>query len=413
MKRVIQYIHAEISTLCNAACPCCPRFLFSSPVIAPGLEPGYISFKNFKKFFPPSILGRTKIINFCGNHGDPGTNPDLYEILKYCSQFNELEVQMHTNGGMKAAKYWDKIGKLAQGRKNWKIIFSIDGISDTNHIYRRNVKWDKLEKNIEVLGKYACHNDGKTGFHFIWEYLVFEHNQHQLEEATDLARDFGFTSIAFKRPLNVDDGVNPTAIAALNSAGEVEYWIKPTTLKAYKPPYIKDSAKIVYDHTLKKHNTTLINAVNKTKGPPLEQVYFSSKELIKEQVELANESKIVPLCQSQEYYVEASGQVHKCCFVATGYDAAKKLHNLGHQQNEALRQYVEKMLKLGNKLNLNYTDFETIVKDKTVQKLYDREWDKTVEEGKLMQCVNYCGSNNTQEAITSIFNSPPTKKNRI
>ena len=71
------------------------------------------------------------------------------------------------------------------------------------------------------------------------------------------------------------------------------------------------------------------------------------------------------------------------------------------------------MLELGNKLNLNYTDFETIVKDKTVQKLYDREWDKTVEEGKLMQCVNYCGSNNTQEAITSIFNSPPTKKNRI
>jgi len=413
MKREIQYIHAEISTLCNAACPCCPRFLFSSPTVTPGLEPGYISFPNFKKFFPPSILGRTKSINFCGNHGDPGTNPDLYEILEYCSQFNELKVQMHTNGGMKSAQYWGKIGKLAQGRKNWTIIFSIDGLADTNHIYRRNVKWDKLEKNIKALGKYACHNHGSTGFFFIWEYLVFEHNQHQLEEATTLARDFGFTSIQLKRPLNVDDGVNHTAIAALNSDGEVDYWIKPTTLKNYMPPYIKDSASLKYESPLRTHKTTLMEAVNKASGPALKEINFSDKVTVEENIEVANNSKIIPLCQSQEYYVEASGQVHKCCFIATGFDSAKKLYLKGDRPNEGVRQYVEKMLELGNLLNLHHTDLETIVEDKTVQKLYDKGWKKTVEEGKLMQCVNYCGSNNTLAAIESIFNAPELNKTKI
>ena len=55
--------------------------------------------------------------------------------------------------------------------KRTLIIFGIDGLEDTNHIYRKNVKWKKLEENIKIYIKY-----GGTAS---WQFIVFEHNKHQ------------------------------------------------------------------------------------------------------------------------------------------------------------------------------------------------------------------------------------------
>ena len=64
-------------------------------------------------------------------------------------------------------------------------VFSIDGLEDTNHIYRRNVKWNKIMENAMSFIS--------TGASAHWDMLVFEHNKHQVEEAKELAKEMGFT----------------------------------------------------------------------------------------------------------------------------------------------------------------------------------------------------------------------------
>ena len=65
------------------------------------------------------------------------------------------------------------------------VVFSIDGLEDTNHIYRKNVRWDKLIENAK------SYIDSGGSAH--WDMLVFDHNKHQVNECQLLANKLGFT----------------------------------------------------------------------------------------------------------------------------------------------------------------------------------------------------------------------------
>ena len=177
-------IHVELTNACNAACPMCQRFFNGSPLTRPDLDLAQITLEKFKKYFPPEVIKKTNLIMFCGTQGDPCMAKDFYEICEYISETsNQTAVRVNTNGGMRNPEWWEKVGKLfgknsTHKFKHWIMTFSIDGLEDTNHIYRRNVKWDKLMANVKAFiagnGKY-----NRT----TWDYLIFGHNEHQIAEA--------------------------------------------------------------------------------------------------------------------------------------------------------------------------------------------------------------------------------------
>ena len=65
-----------------------------------------------------------------------------------------------------------------------QVTFGIDGLADTNEIYRRQVDWKKLMLNVE-----AFINAGGVAD---WQFILFEHNIHQLKEAEELSKNMGF-----------------------------------------------------------------------------------------------------------------------------------------------------------------------------------------------------------------------------
>ena len=70
---------------------------------------------------------------------------------------NKIKIEIHTNGGARNVEFWENLGKLSKiAGKNILVIFSVDGLEDTNHIYRRNVKWDKLKENGNLMKKVNC-----------------------------------------------------------------------------------------------------------------------------------------------------------------------------------------------------------------------------------------------------------------
>jgi sulfatase maturation enzyme AslB (radical SAM superfamily) len=91
---------------------------------------------------------------------------------------------MNTNGSARTVDWWRDIAEVL--KPNGYVIFSIDGLEDTNHLYRRNTNWEKIISNVNAFIE--------AGGIAHWEYIVFEHNEHQIDIARDLASSLGFSN---------------------------------------------------------------------------------------------------------------------------------------------------------------------------------------------------------------------------
>ena len=95
---------------------------------------------------------------------------------------------MNTNGSARTQDWWRDLAKTI-GTDGY-VIFSIDGLEDTNYLYRKNTVWEKIIDNAKAF------IDAGGIAH--WEYIVFEHNQHQIEEARRLSEQMGFQKFQVK-----------------------------------------------------------------------------------------------------------------------------------------------------------------------------------------------------------------------
>ena len=75
-------------------------------------------------------------------------------------------------------------GDLYYEEHGFKAWFGIDGLEDTNHIYRRGVKWERLQDNFREYIKAGGDAD--------WQFIPFSWNKHQLDAARELATKEGF-----------------------------------------------------------------------------------------------------------------------------------------------------------------------------------------------------------------------------
>jgi sulfatase maturation enzyme AslB (radical SAM superfamily) len=130
------------------------------------------------------IAGLDKMF-MCGVYGDPAAGRHTQAIYQYFRSVNPtITLGMNTNGALQNRSWWYDIGRLFNQSRDY-VVFSIDGLADTNHIYRRNVDWTKLMNNIRgyISAGGSAH----------WDMLVYKYNEHQVDECERLARDIGFT----------------------------------------------------------------------------------------------------------------------------------------------------------------------------------------------------------------------------
>lgn len=181
----VKRIEFGLTSLCNAGCPICSRHKTGTSEVVPELSMSSISLDQFIKT-TDSLGEYTKNIEVSlgGVYGDPISNPHILEILEYgVPRYNKI--LLDTNGGIRNSEFWKQAGKLSAKYKNkFEIKFSIDGLSDTNVLYRINTDFDRIIENAKT---YIA-----AGGRASWKYIVFEHNEHQLEEAKALADELGF-----------------------------------------------------------------------------------------------------------------------------------------------------------------------------------------------------------------------------
>ena len=182
-------LEIELTTKCTIGCPACPR---NNPFEKKeDWDVGHLD-KNIVKSFADTSAERSYL--FVGCYGDPIYHPDFIEIIKYFVD-NGKRISVHTNGSFKTEKWWKELAAINWSQKSaWgyeqKFTFSVDGLEDTNHLYRINSKWKSVIAGMKIMG--ALPKDRRPCIE--WKFLVFPYNEHQVEEARALAMELGFDS---------------------------------------------------------------------------------------------------------------------------------------------------------------------------------------------------------------------------
>jgi len=142
-------------------------------------------------------------VYFNGHLGDPMMNPKIVELAEQ----TRCRTSVTSNGGIGTKDTWEALAELGVEAR-----FSIDGLEDTNHLYRQDVKWDKIMERAKwFIG---------AGGHASWKWIPFAHNKHQENETRKFALGMGFQGFSVE-----DHGRSYGP--ALDNKGNITHWILP------------------------------------------------------------------------------------------------------------------------------------------------------------------------------------------
>lgn len=186
----VKRINIDLGTQCNLSCPGCSRTREKNA----GRLPAYIMpIDTFKSVV--NDTNRLDAITFSGQYSDPIFSTNLFECLEYIRTLKKVpKLDFSTNASGRTAEWWAKFAGYLDNGGN-RVMFAVDGLSDTNHIYRIGSKWDTIITGARVLRQ---HFNNTTNV-LEWAFCVFEHNHHQVIEAYELSKQLGFDKFSLRR----------------------------------------------------------------------------------------------------------------------------------------------------------------------------------------------------------------------
>lgn len=313
----IREVHIEITTKCQARCPQCPRRVPGGGILNPFITLDEISLEQFKSWFSEDFVKQLTKLFMCGNLGDPIVAKDTLAIFEYLRETNpKILLAMNTNGSARGRHFWKRLGEL-----DLDIMFGIDGLADTHYLYRVNTDWHKIIENAQTFIN--------AGGRAHWHMLVFEHNQHQIEDCKKLSKGMGFVWFDVKHS---------------------------TRWSSHELHVIDDSGKAL--HTIKPSQHSV-------------KLYYK-----REQFKEVHTPKITcKALETKQIYISANGNVNPCCWL--------DLEWINHWQDSR----IDYMNRIEHFPNLNKISLDEIFKISHFENIKN-----TWEIKPLIECGKQCGA---------------------
>lgn len=180
--RDIKTLHLEPTDVCQAACLLCAR---ETDSVFDKQQQHHLDMNKITQVVSADQIAQLDKMFMCGNYGDPAAGRHTLNIYREFRRLNsDIVLGMNTNGALRNAAWWQELGTIFNQPRDY-VVFSIDGLEDTNSIYRVNVDWSHLMTNASAFIS--------AGGSAHWDMLVYKHNQHQVAACEQLARDMGFS----------------------------------------------------------------------------------------------------------------------------------------------------------------------------------------------------------------------------
>ena len=371
----LKTVHLEITEACNAACPMCARNI-NGGEDNPHLKDNELSLDDCKTIFKPEFIAQLDRMYMCGNFGDPVAAKDTLEVFAYFREHNpKMNLTMYTNGSAKKPEWWANLARVLG--KNAYVVFSIDGLEDTNHLYRQNTVWSKIVENAQAFID--------AGGRARWDYIVFAHNEHQVETAEELSRVMGFEKFQFKKSARFfsnTSGVTKEVHQAANRKGAT------TLLQAPTNPKYRNGVLDKLSDVLGKQETVKYIPSKQIEATAIQTPQrFNLDPAKKSKMELSLDSSNITCKVSEEksVYVSAEGIIQPCCWTA-GQMYVWYHSSEGTQIWDAINQVGK------DSINAKINTLENIVDGLYFQKIIPDSWNKpSCAEGKLSVCAKTCG----------------------
>ena len=139
-------------------------------------------------------------INFCGQLSDPIYHPNFIKYLQYASD-HDKSIHVHTNGSGKKLSFWKQAFSIPRIIE-WT--FGIDGLDQkTCNLHRIGQNFHQSFKAM-LLGSQSHHK-------IVWQFIPFQHNEHQIPKAMSIARKHNIRFLLLKsnrwsqNPIYVDN----------------------------------------------------------------------------------------------------------------------------------------------------------------------------------------------------------------
>lgn len=179
-------ITIEPTTACNLGCPECPSGLkqFTRPE------------GNLKTEFYRKVIDEAKQHAFYLNfyfQGEPFINSNFLDMVGYANQQN-----IYTATSTNAHFLTDIKAKETVESGLSRLTISIDGTTqETYESYRKQGELAKVLEGTRNILKWKKELNSKTPY-VIFQFLVVKPNEHQIEDAKQLATEMGVDEIRFK-----------------------------------------------------------------------------------------------------------------------------------------------------------------------------------------------------------------------
>lgn len=323
--------HLELTDKCNAACPMCERTLHDDHCATDWskVRNVEITLKDIQGSFTAELCRQVERIDICGRLGDPPAARDCLAICEYLVD-RDILVTVSTNGGLRSEKWWRSMGNVF--RRNGSFVeFHIDGLEDTNHLYRVNTRYDKVIRNARAYLE--------TGAAAEWHFILFRHNEHQVEEALRRSKELGF------RGFKLIDTIR------FGGSGHFNYQLPDGAFRKLEPSNLeaRDIAALVGSG----------NRTEETGGQKTNQRVNGI------QCKSARENRP---------YINADGTVSACCWVPESPSETR----LYEQAGKSRQQH-----------SIKESPLAQILQDEPYASLYRRSW----EESTSPVCIRKCGRN--------------------
>jgi MoaA/NifB/PqqE/SkfB family radical SAM enzyme len=189
-------LHIELTNRCVLECPGCARTQWRDLVKKP-VSKTDLDGIDLERFLDCDEGRKINKFLLCGDYGDAIYYPDLFDFLARFRDSKKFEIR--TNGSYRDKNFWHRLSAALTTED--VITFSIDGLKDTNMIYRINSDWDSIMLGIDIMARGPAR--------VRWKTIVFRHNYLQLSEIKKLAEDKGCEFSAEKTHRFGRDGLEP------------------------------------------------------------------------------------------------------------------------------------------------------------------------------------------------------------
>lgn len=171
-------LHLELTNRCVLRCPACPRTTWHDLLKKP-VPRNDLDFHDLDRFLDCDTGRQIDKFLLCGDYGDAIYYPKLFDFLSWFRGTKKYWI--HTNGSHQPEKFWHQLSEMLT--KDDRITFAIDGLADTNAVYRINSNWHTIMRAVDIMAR------GPATVH--WKTIVFSYNYRDLEKIKKMAQEKG------------------------------------------------------------------------------------------------------------------------------------------------------------------------------------------------------------------------------